>query len=479
MISGDMRDRIFSNLKTLNAIFCDEGKKWSYYEAGKYVYLLVEYIQKKNIERIAVEASQCFYTYVLLIAAYLAKVTFCCYDPELPYNRKQEILNDYQPSVIIKIFPEAKIEEGIQPYSFIVFNNTRGNTKLKEQNIAYVLYTSGSTGRPKGVLIRYESLENVIIWGINSFGLTMKDICGQYAPLWFDMSMFDLFGAVTSGAQLIPFSTRNMKLIPGVVIKAKKISFWNSIPQAFLYIKARKQLNNEYLASLKKIKLGGDCVLRSLVEEIFLALPNTSLFITYGPTETTIFASCLPLHSSNFEEYYKFGSAPIGNAIVGMRISLGETQNGIGEIILEGENVASGYIGELMNDKFSIINRKNKKARIFHTGDLAYEYNGCYYFVGRYDSQVKISGKRFDLMEIEEILAKKDIISCCLLIHNQIALVFEKKSTFSIDFIKEYIKNYLPEYAYPKVIIAMDKIPINSNGKFDKNRIMKEIGYES
>lgn len=474
MVSDNVRTQIFKNLKTLKKTFCSEEKDWTYSEASAYVDLLVNYLEMRHIKRIAVEATQSFFTYVLLIASYLAKVVFCCYDPELPQNRKLAIIHDYRPDFIVSVSAEEETGTNLNCYNFTACNCMEEKKESQINNdISYVIYTSGSSGIPKGVLIRYESLENVVVWGISRFGLTMKDVWAQYAPLWFDMSMFDLFGATASGAQLVPFSTKNMKLLPGPIIKLKRISFWNSVPQAFSYIKARSQLNIDNLASLRAIKLGGDRVLEPLVESIFQVLPEVELFITYGPTEGTIFATCLHLCKTNYKTYYMHGSVPIGNAIQGIELCLDKIKDGIGEILLKGNNVASGYIGNQLNGSFSYAG--GQLTRVFHTGDYGYIFDNCYYFIGRYDSQVKLSGNRLDLAEIETLLAAKSILSCCLLMDNQIILAYEKTYYCTNYDLTDYLKNNLPQFAIPKIIIALENLPVNANGKVDRSRILEVV----
>jgi acyl-coenzyme A synthetase/AMP-(fatty) acid ligase len=287
------------------------------------------------------------------------------------------------------------------------------------------------------------------------------------------MSLIDVFGATCLGASLVAFSTMPEKLRPGTLIRKHSITFLNIVPQVIDILNKAGQLNQEYCKSLSTIKLGGDKVHISTMEQLFCIMPELTVILTYGPTETTIFCTLGKVNRDSYKNYAT-DILTIGKPIPGCNIILDNPVDGIGEIVIYGECVGLGYIGkeQIGYDSTEI---DGKICRFYRTGDYAKEIQGYYYFCGRRDSQIKINGQRFSLIEIEAALKKAGCDECAVVYFKSIITCFyvDNKHILNEVTLNEYIKQYIPEIFLPKHYMPMNSLPYNANGKIDRAKLNK------
>lgn len=476
---------LLKNLNSSKPFVFERDRTWTYVDLEQWKRKFIEFVNITKPQRILINITPGFYAYSAILCSYLANITFCIISPSQPIARQRFVAESFAPDLVIceEFCPQFKdVCEHctfIQPNDIPVSNILPIkdlSVSLPYSELAYILYTSGSSGLPKGVKITRMGLEKLVCWGVIDFGITADDVYGQYAPLHFDMSMFDVFACAAAGAALVPFTTIGERLFPGRQIRRWKISFWNSVPQIFDVLNRAQQMTPNYLSSLRTIKIGGDKVHEDQLTTLFNVMPNLEVILTYGPTETTIFCTYLKVNSQNFTSFSN-GIMSIGNAVPGWHVHVDAGLGKIGEIVVSGNYIGAGYLNEPeagSNFRDTVVGG-NKMASYF-TGDYAYVERGHLFFKGRRDSQVKINGNRLDLTEIElQALRCRSASAVALIVDSRIVLFYVSSDTDQDELLSCLALN-LPSHAVPTVIRRLDVMPLNQNGKPDKIALQREAG---
>jgi amino acid adenylation domain-containing protein len=360
-------------------------------------------------------------------------------------------------------------------------------------DLAYVIYTSGSTGKPKGVMIEHRSLMNRLSWMQNAYPINENDVILQKTPFYFDVSVWELFWWGLQGAKLC-FLMPGGEGIPLAIvdtIKKHQISVMHFVPSmlnVFLdYLEGKSAEEIKKLSCVKQVFASGEALTPSHVRKynnVFGKYTNAKLTNLYGPTETTVDVSFFDCPTnSNIEKI------PIGKPIDNTKFfiikdnklrSVGET----GELCISGISVARGYINntKLTNEKF-VENPYLPGERMYRTGDIArWLPDGNIEYLGREDNQVKIRGLRIELGEIESTIRDYHSINDCITIVKQyseniiliIAYVVCRKE-LDVNKLKNYLKDFLPEYMVPNHFIQIDQIPVLPNGKADRKSLPEPV----
>lgn len=487
-----MHAEIMRSLDTKEKIFVsDHNKKYLYQDLKKAIRKFCYYLQKTPSGRIMISANQSFESYALLIATYLSGGTFCFMNPALPDKRKQLIYESFKPEIAFFADSEASNEHNLTEYNCLQVNyheyglcpHQAAIVKKYANDILYVYYTSGSTGLPKGCMIKRQAFENFCLEATKIFKLSAEDICGQYVPLWFDMSLIDIFGGVLKRATLIPFNTHYHKFKPGKFIAEHKITFMNVVPQFLDIIQNGKNFDHQHLKTLRMIRFGGDKVSKLKLDMLFAVCKNIEVVSTYGATESTCFCFSKILNHKNYQKHCS-SHATVGRPIKGWYAFLTNVdEEGVGENVIYGDNIGYGYMTDNQKDNaYQKVYINKKLYPAYHTGDYFKIINHQYYFVGRKDTQVKRHGKRFDLNEIEYEANLYGISNvCAIMVDEEIYLFCEKmaEKDFSSEDLMKDLESKLPAYEIPTEIIFLDHMPYNPNGKIDRNKLKTLIALES
>ena len=215
------------------------------------------------------------------------------------------------------------------------------------------------------------------------------------------------------------------------------------------------------------------------------AAPNAKLENIYGPTEATVACTYFEFDKDTKELPEYIGSMPIGKAYEGMEVELYDdnlnkiTDDSTGQIVLSGKQLAKGYVNNEAQTKEKFIKINNKDCYL--TGDLGRWVNGELVFLGRNDTQVQIKGYRVEIFEIENAISKIDgIISSAVIPTPVGAVTYENTAAFLVcnkdidtNKIKNDLSKTLPNYMVPNKYIILDSMPLNSNGKIDRNQLKK------
>jgi amino acid adenylation domain-containing protein len=367
----------------------------------------------------------------------------------------------------------------------------------KPQDLLYVIYTSGSTGKPKGVMIEHRSVINRLNWMQKQYPLSTNDIILQKTPFYFDVSVWELFWWSLNGAAM-SFLVPGGEKIPSLITDAVKkynvtvMHFVPSMLSVFLeHLENKGDAEITKLKSLKYLFASGESLTASHVKkfnDIIAKKTGTSLVNLYGPTEATVDATYFNCPSDD-----DIDKVPIGKPIDNTKIfivsenkilSLGE----IGEICIAGAGLARGYINneELTAERF--VNCPFLPGeRMYRTGDRGrWLSDGNIEFLGRQDYQVKIRGLRIELGEIENVIRNfhdvKDSVVIAKKYSDTIIILtayLVTKSKINIPELKEFLKQYLPDYMIPGNFLEINEIPLMPNGKADRKALPQPISVSS
>jgi surfactin family lipopeptide synthetase C len=414
-------------------------------------------------------------------------------DPMYPQQRLNYLLEDSQVSIIltqerlVKNLPDM----GAQVLCLDTLWDAiaqEGDENLKSEvktdNLAYLIYTSGSTGEPKGVQVTHQNLVHSTTARICYYEQPVTGFL-LTSPFAFDSSVAVIFWTLCQGG-FVSVLPENGQLDIKQIIEAiaqQQISHLLCLPS--LYKLILEQAKSQQLLSLKTVIVAGESCPKELVKEHRELFPQTHLFNEYGPTEATVWSSVY-----NCQNHDLNNSVPIGRPIANTQIYLLDSHLqpvpiGVsGEIYIGGFGVAKSYLNrpELTAQKF-IPNpfSDEPKARLYKTGDLGrYLPDGNIEFLGRLDQQVKIRGYRIELPEIETVLNQHSAVQEVIVVaqedidahHRLIAyIVPEKEQVPTVDVLRSFLKNYLPEYMLPSVFVMLKTLPLNPNGKVDRQAL--------
>jgi amino acid adenylation domain-containing protein len=356
--------------------------------------------------------------------------------------------------------------------------------EVSEENLAYVIYTSGSTGQPKGAMLHHRGVRNRLLWGITEYGLGSSDAVLYKTPLSFDVSVWEIFAPLLSGARLIVArpgghqdSAYQIKLIAEQQVT--HVDFVPSMLQVFL-----DEEGLERCSSLKLITCAGEALTMELRDR-FYARTKAGMYNLYGPTEASLAVTYHLCERAGAEK-----TIPIGRPMRNARIylldqNLRSVPVGIpGELYIGGVAPGRGYLkrADLTADKF-IPDPFSERGgeRLYKTGDLArYQLDGAIQFLGRIDHQVKIRGMRLELGEVESVLGKHpDVKESVVLTHELIPgekslvayIVSKNGAVVSKGEVQTFLRERLPEYMVPAAVVSLNALPLMPNGKVNRSEL--------
>ncbi|WP_340123563.1 amino acid adenylation domain-containing protein [Methylobacter svalbardensis] len=354
---------------------------------------------------------------------------------------------------------------------------------LHADHAAYVIYTSGSTGKPKGVVVSHGNLMH----STRARNAYYKETVGCYLLLSsfaFDSSVAGIFWTLSQGGCLCLPEDDQIKnpAALGALIERRRVTHLLALPS--LYELLLEHVPTVALTTLNTVVVAGEACTHPLTELHCKRLPDTALFNEYGPTEATVWSSVYAVTQPQDKALVPIGK-PIGN----MRIyvvddALQLLPVGVaGELLVGGAGVSRGYLDQagLTAEKFIPDPFGAAGGRLYKTGDRArYLADGNIEFLGRLDQQVKIRGYRIELGEIEVCLLRHPSIkAAAVLVREEVPgnkrltayLVGESGNTTDTDDLKAHIKHRLPEYMLPSAWLWLDAMPLNANGKLDRNAL--------
>lgn len=425
-----------------------------------------------------------------ILAILKAGGTYVPIDPTYVQKRIDYILNDIKSQFVLTQYQyDSKFKisklflDDVSAYNN--YNKLSPNIKVEGASLAYVFYTSGTTGKPKGVMNSHEGVCNNLLWMKNHFDVNDKDHILQKTNFCFDVSVWELILPIISGARIVfakPEGHKDPKYIEKI-INDENITLATFVPSMLtIFLMGIENFNEGKLRSI--ITIGEELKL-STVRDFKVKLPNVQLHNTYGPTEAAIAVTSINISN------YTGNKVPIGKPIANTKIYIVNNQNEIqptgvkGELLIGGIQVASGYLNkpELTSEKFiKDPFNPNSDYKLYKTGDFArWLPDGTIEFLGRIDNQIKLRGNRIELGEIEFNLSSHSAIETAIVMlreYNETPDIVayylsNQKEPLSIDLLKDYLKESLPEYMIPTYFVELDELPLSSNGKLDRSLLPK------
>ncbi|WP_446939540.1 non-ribosomal peptide synthase/polyketide synthase [Pseudomonas aeruginosa] len=423
---------------------------------------------------------------VALMAILKAGGAYVPVDPEYPEERQAYMLEDSGVQLLLsQSHLKLPLAQGVQRIDLDqadawLENHAENNPgiELNGENLAYVIYTSGSTGKPKGAGNRHSALSNRLCWMQQAYGLGVGDTVLQKTPFSFDVSVWEFFWPLMSGARLVvaaPGDHRDPAKLVELINRegVDTLHFVPSMLQAFL-----QDEDVASCTSLKRIVCSGEALPADAQQQVFAKLPQAGLYNLYGPTEAAIDVT----HWTCVEEGKD--AVPIGRPIANLACyildgNLEPVPVGVlGELYLAGRGLARGYHQRpgLTAERF-VASPFVAGERMYRTGDLArYRADGVIEYAGRIDHQVKLRGLRIELGEIEARLLEHPWVreAAVLAVDGKQLVgyvVLESEGGDWREALAAHLAKSLPEYMVPAQWLALERMPLSPNGKLDRKAL--------
>ncbi|MHC5269004.1 AMP-binding protein [Enterococcus sp. LJL98] len=442
-------------LETINRIpeqiaLVEGSRKLTYRQLDEITQQVAGYLLDKGIKKnevVTVETADRFEAICLMLGVVRAGGAYCVIPMDYPESRKEKM--------------RAKIHSVLQLQSLQEIREVQGkagviNGEREEDSLLYIIFTSGSTGEPKAVGIQDKAIEKIVSHAPFYEG----KVIGQFAPLEFDASIYEVFGGLLNGLT-IQIVYKDDSLDTDIIPE-----LFEELDMVFLTTRLFNLYVDECPTAFQQLSLvltGGE---RGSLSHLKEAGRYCRVMHVYGPTETTVFATSYEIHGKEQE-------LPIGRSFAdyGQLLILNEAGEAVkktgeqGELYIHDGGLMKGYIGDPTATE-KVMTRFEGIA-FYKTGDIVYqnEENELVY-IERKDRQVKVSGFRIELGEIEKNAKTFGLEKDCLAHYDGKHLNLFIQDSIDLSELRTYLRSKLPGYMIP-VIKKVDYIPMNKNGKTD------------
>lgn len=451
---------------------------------------LAHYLRKLGVvpeDRVAIYLERSIEMIVSILAIQKAGGAYVPIDPDYPEDRVNFILHDSKAKIVLcqkSLAPNVSADiEVLDVFSLASQLQNESETNPEKvtlpQNLAYMIYTSGSTGTPKGTLLQHRGAINMIQSLADSFYIHTDSRVLQFASLAFDGSVAEIFMAICNGAALVLVERDTILSIDKLhaLMQQEKISK-ATLPPSLLAV-----LDDTDLPHLSVVVSAGEAVTPDIVRRW---APGRRYINAYGPTENTVGASFYEID----HDALPVGNVPIGRPFENMQLyvvnqHLEPVPVGVpGELCIAGVGLARGYHhrADLTAERF-VPNPFSDLpgSRMYRSGDLVrYLPDGNIEFLGRIDFQVKIRGFRIELGEIESVLSHHEDVRDAVVLAKEDAngqktlvayVVPIAGHTIDESQLQAFVRDQLPDYMTPSIIVNLESFPLTSSGKVDRRAL--------
>ena len=473
-----------------------EDQQFTYRELNTRANQLAHHLRKRGVRPeslIAVCMERSLEMVIGILGVVKAGGAYVPIDPDTPTDRLKFMLQDAQAALILTQerfssllaeFTDQRVCLDSAGVDLSLENKENPENLVDGKNAAYMIYTSGSTGTPKGVLNVHGGLRNRLQWMQDAYGLKPADRVLQKTPFTFDVSVWEFFWPLISGAGLViarPGGHRDSAYLVQL-INSQQITTLHFVPSMLGMFLQEEGV--ESCATLRQVICSGEALSHEL-QQRFFERTGVALSNLYGPTEASIDVTAWECRSDSDRTI-----VPIGRPIANTQVyildgDLNPLPIGVvGEIYIGGDGVARGYLNrpELTAEKFIPDPFSNEPgARIYKTGDLArYLPDGNIDFLGRTDHQVKIRGYRIELGEIEAVLAQHPTIKESVVLAREDTAGDQRLVAYvvgaggsqpSAHDLRRFLQQKLPEYMVPSAFIFLESLPLTPSGKLDRKAL--------
>lgn len=475
------------------------NSRMTYHELNQQVNRLANYILSiaggKQTGNIALLTSHRIYSIVAIMGVLKSPFSYIPMDVNYPVARLDTILKSSEAWAIVTDTAHVKLAEQLAERSgaqiICIDQLPAGNVANPDLDIshdatAYILFTSGSTGEPKGVIQSHRNVLHFCRVYTNRLQIQTEDRLTLFATYCFDAAVMDIFGALLNGACLYPYDVMtdgNMHRLKEWMVN-QDITIFHAVPN--LYRQLYKTLQTgEVLPSVRWVVMGGEAVYRQDVIAYKDHFRDDCLFINgLGPTESTVtLQNVIDKHSRIDRDVVSVG-VPVDDTVVLILDNEGEEAPvyGEGEIVYESDYLALGYWKNDTQTRQSFaVDARSQKLR-YKSGDIGRRLpDGTIEYIGRRDKQVKVRGFRIELAEIENSLLQYDQLDAAAVVFKRemgegsLVCFYVCHVELEPRMIRQHLLGKIPAYMIPDRYVRMGSLPVNSNGKIDRNLLE---GYE-
>ncbi|MBF4481066.1 non-ribosomal peptide synthase/polyketide synthase [Rhodococcus rhodochrous] len=469
-----------------------EGRRWTYGEFDSSVNRLARHLLGLGVgpeDRVALAIRR---SPELLVGMYAIAKTGAAYvpvDPDQPAERNTYILDTAAPVAIVTTRGN-RVEHGTAPVVELDGLDLAGlsddpitdddrSAPLRPGNTAYVIFTSGSTGRPKGVAVSHAAIVNQLLWKREYFGIGADDAVLLKTVATFDLSVWEFWSALTSGARLV-IATADGHRDPDyllALLRDEQVTTLHTVPSMLSMLMTVAA--GPVAPSLRRILAIGEA-LPAAVAQQFRADDTATLYNLYGPTEAAVSVTVHEVDDAD-RTVVPIGVPEWNTAVYVLDDRLRPVAPGVaGELYLAGAQLARGYHDrpDLTADRF--VADPYGRGRMYRTGDIVrWNRAGRLEYLDRADFQVKVRGYRIELGEVETVLRElPDVKDVAVLVRNTahlgdrlVAYVVPAADSFDAGATRTALAERLPSYMVPSAFVELDALPLNTNGKLDRRAL--------
>jgi amino acid adenylation domain-containing protein len=408
-------------------------------------------------------------------------------DPRYPDRRLAELVAESAAAAVVttqefmarfRAAPRLfRIDDGARS----AWRRTAAGPRVGGADLAYVIFTSGSTGRPKGVMIEHRNVVGLLTGASAVLPYDERDVWTVFHSFSFDFSVWEFFGALTSGAQalVVPFRVSRNPAQFLELLERERVTVLSQTPSAF---RALVAVDDGRPLSLQTIVFGGEPLDAPTVRRWKERRGDSDVRLVnmYGITETTVHITHWSVDSVGPED--TAGALPLGEPLPGMRVAVADEwlepvdPGVVGELWVGGIGVGRGYAGRpaLTAQRF-VPDLAGGGARMYRSGDLGRRGKcGRLEFVGRTDAQVKVRGFRIDPGEVEAALRGAGRVRDVVVVvrddvpgGQQLVAYVAGEDLDGLE-LRVRAKELLPEFMVPGWVVVLDWLPMTANGKVDQ-----------
>jgi len=420
---------------------------------------------------------------VALLGVLKAGAAYLPLDPDDPAERLSHMMTDSAtPVVIVHQLPDrlpvTEIEvvtvDSVDALGAEDISNP--DAGVTGEGAAYVMYTSGSTGKPKGVVIPHRGIVNRLLWMQEEYRLSPEDRVLQKTPFSFDVSVWEFFWPLMTGAAIVvakPDGHKDPAYLVDVVVEhgVTTLHFVPSMLRVFLETPTVAKC-----VTLRQVFSSGEALPVDLPPRLFALLP-AQLHNLYGPTEASVDVShwtCRPDWTAP--------RVPIGRPVANTQLYIGDQHGNLvppgvtGELYIGGAQVADSYLNQpgLTTERF-VPDPFRPGRRLYRTGDLARHLpDGNIEFLGRTDNQIKLRGLRVEPGEIEAEIQRSPGVRAAVVSlwdGQLVAHVAPSDGELSTENLRRFLAKSLPDHMIPSSFVVVPAMPVTPNGKLDRRAL--------
>ena len=350
--------------------------------------------------------------------------------------------------------------------------------------LAYIYFTSGSTGEPKGAMCEHAGLLNHLFAKIDDLGIDESQVVAQVAPQCFDISLWQLVSALLAGGRTVLVEQDAILDVQRFVdtITRNRVTVLQVVPsylEVVLSYLERLSYVERRLPDLRRVSVTGEALKKELAQRWFATMPGIKLVNAYGLTETS--------DDTNHEVMDRApeGRVPLGTCVNNVHAYVVDEHlspvplGAPGEIVFSGVCVGRGYVNDPERTRLAFLADPHRRGqRLYRSGDAGrWRPDGKLEFLGRRDTQVKVSGFRIEIGEIENVLSLvPDVRDCAVVVaeraHSKhLVAYYACRGPVDVDLLRDRLGRSLPEYMIPSAFHRWESLPLTANGKIDRKKL--------